>query len=203
MIGCRDDFMRVRAAVNESEGQAAALIHPWYSQKHVYDKIPPPARALTGEFDILSGNLTNHDLIRRDIPQVAYQYYCKKVKRRLSEMEWPLFIFIGKADREATHSMLESTTIRSPIVIEVLTRNNDPEPDWQGLLHQKSAWAGLSNVLYDLGVFKMTIMGELGYINKRGKMVGCVYNAMDLLLDGRGMTIKPDDEYIFPNIRIM
>jgi len=196
-----DDSARVKAAVKESGGQVAALIHPWFSQMHVYDKAPPPARDLTGEFDVFSGCNGIHALIRQDIPQAAYRDYCEKIWQRLSELEWPLFIFISTADREATSRMLESTTIKSPIVIEVPTLNNDPEPDWQGLLHQKHAWAGLKNVLYDLGVFKMTIMGELGYINKKGMMVGCVYKAMDFLLDCNGITIKPDDEHIFPNIR--
>ncbi|MFA4844647.1 MAG: hypothetical protein WC632_06865 [Candidatus Margulisiibacteriota bacterium] len=194
------EFSRVREAINRNQGRMMAVVHPWFSDLHIYDQESPPSgiiRRIGKAVSELYREENLYDSIRIDIPRPVYLNYCDRVRTRLETLDWPLLILIGRGDEAATRARLSSIKLRSRLAIEVPTRKNDPEPDWPDEPDSATAWSRLTEAVSRLGVFKLWVMGELGYVNGKQKRAGCVFGAMELL-DQRGITVRTDPELIFP-----
>ncbi|MDD5594603.1 MAG: hypothetical protein PHG97_07700 [Candidatus Margulisbacteria bacterium] len=161
-----------------------ALVHPWFAELHIYNSYRPPVPRSVA-----------------DIPYRTYLGHCDRVSQRLSTLEWPLMIFIGRGDEAATERRLGAISIRSGAVIEVPTRRDDPEPDWPGnaFFDKTVAWSRLAEIVRGLGVSQLWISGELGFVNWNMRTVGCVCET-NKMLNQNGIPVKLDRELIFPGI---
>ncbi|MFA5840451.1 MAG: hypothetical protein WC890_07410 [Candidatus Margulisiibacteriota bacterium] len=196
----RQAISKVEAAIKQAKGQALVLIHPCFSRHEIYS----PSTSFDQEEEEMQ---LVRQVIATQVQELAYKHYLQRVNNRIARMPLPLFLFIENA-RLIRPSGLEETVSEllplpeATVIIPTWCRCpaplwEEPEAEYGSLTQQKADWKILVGLLREIGITKLSLFGELGYMFNR-EHIGCVYDAEEQL--GEHFKVEVNKPLVFPEI---